>query len=113
MYGDEQDFKYTGVMNDAFRGDRPLFSISTVTELTGVSQQALRGYEENGLVRPHRSEGGTRRYSRDDVERVTEIARLLDTGLNHVGVAQVMELQAEVDRMRQEIRDLRDAGAGS
>lgn len=94
---------------NAFRGDRALFSISTVTELTGVSQQALRGYEENGLISPQRTDGGTRRYSRDDVERVSEIARLLGTGLNHVGVAEVMRLQAEADRLRQEIRDLRGA----
>lgn len=93
-----------------FSDDRALFGISAVTELTGVSQQALRGYEEKGLIAPHRTDGGTRRYSRDDVERVAVIADLLDSGLNHEGVIQVLKLQEEAAGLRQEIKDLTDAG---
>ncbi len=101
--------KYTGHVNeDMFRDDRAVYGISAVTELTGVSQQALRGYEEKGLIAPQRTEGGTRRYSRDDVERIAQIAQLLETGLNHEGVAQVLQLQAEAAGLRQEIEDLTD-----
>lgn len=93
-------------MNDELdQSDRALFSISVVTELTGISQQALRGYEEKGLIAPHRTQGGTRRYSRDDIERITEIAKLLQTGLNTEGVHQVMQLQAEADGLRQELKE--------
>ena len=96
-------------MNDALdRSDRALFGISVVTELTGVSQQTLRGYEDRGLITPHRTAGGTRRYSRDDIDRIGEIARLLGTGLNHEGVHQVMKLQAEADGLRQELNDAMD-----
>lgn len=96
-------------MNDELdQSDRALFGISVVTELTGVSQQTLRGYEDRGLITPHRTEGGTRRYSRDDIERIGIIARLLETGLNHEGVHQVMKLQAEADGLRQELRDATD-----
>ncbi len=96
-------------MNDELdQSDRALFSISVVTELTGVSQQALRGFEDRGLVTPRRTDGGTRRYSRDDVDRIHEIARLLETGLNHEGVHQVMKLQAEADGLRQELREATD-----
>lgn len=96
-------------MNDELdQSDRALFSISVVTELTGVSQQALRGLEDRGLVTPRRTDGGTRRYSRDDVDRIHEIARLLETGLNHEGVHQVMKLQAEADGLRQELREATD-----
>lgn len=96
-------------MNDEVdESDRALFSISVVTELTGVSQQVLRGYEDRGLVTPHRTDGGTRRYSRDDVDRINEIAKLLETGLNHEGVHQVMKLQAEADGLRQELREATD-----
>jgi DNA-binding transcriptional MerR regulator len=94
------------VNDKLFRDDRALFGISAVTELTGVSQQALRGYEEKGLITPQRTAGGTRRYSRHDVERITEIAGLLDTGLNHEGVVQVLRLQEEAAGLRQEIKDL-------
>jgi MerR family transcriptional regulator, heat shock protein HspR len=88
--------------------DRALYSISVVTELTGVSQQALRGYEDKGLITPQRTDGGTRRYSRDDIDRINEIAKLLGTGLNTEGVNQVMKLQAEADGLRQELEDARD-----
>ncbi len=93
-------------MNDELdQADRALYSISVVTELTGVSQQALRGYEDKGLVTPHRTDGGTRRYSRDDIDHINEIAKLLESGLNYEGVAQVMKLQAEADGLRQELRE--------
>lgn len=102
-------FKYTGrVSKDMFSDDRALYGISAVTELTGVSQQALRGYEEKGLIAPHRTDGGTRRYSRDDVERIAVIAELLGSGLNHEGVLQVMRLKEEAAGLRQEIKDLTD-----
>ena len=93
-------------MNDELdQADRALYSISVVTELTGVSQQALRGYEDKGLVTPHRTEGGTRRYSRDDIDHINEIAKLLESGLNYEGVVQVMKLQAEADGLRQELKE--------
>ena len=96
-------------MNDDLdQSDRALYSISVVTELTGVSQQALRGYEDKGLVTPRRTDGGTRRYSRDDIDRINEVAKLLETGLNTEGVHQVMKLQAEADGLRQELKDATD-----
>lgn len=109
MYEGFRHFKYTGaVSKDMFRDDRGLFGISAVTELTGVSQQALRGYEEKGLITPRRTVGGTRRYSRDDIERVAVIAELLGSGLNHEGVVQVLRLQEEAADLRKEIKDLND-----
>jgi len=93
------------VNDELDQSDRALYSISVVTELTGVSQQALRGYEERGLVTPHRTGGGTRRYSRDDIDHINEIAKLLESGLNHEGVVQVMKLQAEADGLRQELME--------
>jgi hypothetical protein len=64
---------------DAGRG---LFSISVASELTGVNPQMLRVYEQKGLLAPHRTEGGTRRYSGQDLERIDEITSLLSDGLN-------------------------------
>lgn len=94
-------------MNELDEGDRALYSISVVTELTGVSQQALRGYEDKGLITPQRTDGGTRRYSRDDIDRINEIAELVGTGLNTEGVNQVLKLKAEADGLRQELEDAR------
>jgi DNA-binding transcriptional MerR regulator len=72
-------------------------------ELTGVDAQMLRTYEARGLIEPHRTEGGTRRYSQDDIARVDRITSLLAEGLNIAGIAQVMTLEAEVARLQERL----------
>jgi DNA-binding transcriptional MerR regulator len=69
--------------------------------------QTIRIYEREGLVRPARSGGGTRRYSRDDIDQLNEIAALMSTGLNLEGVRQVMRLQRENRRLQGEVDDAR------
>lgn len=86
--------------------DRALYGISVAAELTGVDPQMLRAYESRGLLEPHRTEGGTRRYSGRDLERVTQIKMLLASGLNLAGIAHVLALEAETDRLRAEIKRL-------
>jgi MerR family transcriptional regulator, heat shock protein HspR len=88
---------------------RALYSISVTSELTGVNQQMLRAYEQKGLVAPYRTEGGTRRYSGNDLDRITEITTLLAAGLNLAGIEQVLHLRAENHRLRRELDQLRDA----
>jgi len=87
--------------------DRALYSISVTSELTGVNPQMLRTYESKGLLAPFRTEGGTRRYSGHDVERIGEITTLLETGLNLAGVEHVLRLQAETERLQATIDQLR------
>lgn len=79
---------------------RAVFAISVAAELSGTAVQNLRVYERRGLLSPERTEGGTRRYSQADVERLLRIRELLDEGLNLVGVARVLDLQDEVARLR-------------
>lgn len=55
-----------------------------------------------------RTDGGTRRYSHDDVELIGRVAALLASGLNFKGARQVLELEDETARLRSEITDLRD-----
>jgi MerR family transcriptional regulator, heat shock protein HspR len=86
-----------------------LFAISVAAELTGLHPQTIRIYEREGLVQPARSTGGTRRYSRDDIDRLNEIAALMATGLNLEGVRQVLHLQHENRRLR---NDLDEAHSG-
>lgn len=87
--------------------DRALYGISVAAELTGVNPQMLRAYEARGLLEPQRTEGGTRRYSGHDLERVGQITTLLDEGLNLTGIAHVLALQAETARLRAEVERLR------
>ena len=88
--------------------DKALYGISVAAELTGVNPQMLRTYEAKGLVEPHRTDGGTRRYSGSDLERIGQITTLLDEGLNLAGIAHVLALQAETHRLRAEIQRLRN-----
>ena len=80
-----------------------LFGISVAAELTGVNAQMLRTYEARGLIDPHRTDGGTRRYSQDDIARVDCITSLLADGLNIAGIAQVLSLEAEVARLQERL----------
>ncbi|MBA3308601.1 MAG: MerR family transcriptional regulator [Nocardioidaceae bacterium] len=87
--------------------DHAVFGISVTSELTGVQPQALRDYEARGLLDPHRTAGGTRRYSTSDVELVNRIATLLASGLNLAGARRVLELEAETAQLRAEVNSLR------
>jgi MerR family transcriptional regulator/heat shock protein HspR len=90
--------------------DRALFSISVAAEVTGVNPQMLRVYEQKGLLEPHRTQGGTRRYSGEELDRINEIVTLLAAGLNLTGVEHVLRLQAENHRLQREVNRLQDRG---
>ena len=88
--------------------DRGLFSISVAAELAGLHPQTLRLYEREGLLDPARSAGGTRRYSRRDIEKLAEICALTADGLNLAGIRRVLALQAETRQLRAELARLRE-----
>ena len=83
-------------------GDRALYGISVAAELVGTGTQNLRLYESRGLLDPERTEGGTRRYSANDVDRATRIRDLLDAGLNLAGISMVLDLERENALLRDE-----------
>jgi MerR family transcriptional regulator/heat shock protein HspR len=93
-------------MNDE-RLERAVYIISVAAELAGVHPQTLRIYERKGLVRPARTAGNTRRYSERDIDRLREIQDLTTRGVNLAGVKVIMELQAEIDRARRQMDELR------
>jgi MerR family transcriptional regulator/heat shock protein HspR len=82
---------------------RAVYIISVAAELTGVHPQTLRIYERKGLLDPSRTDGGSRRFSEMDLDRLRHIQALTTAGLNLEGVRRVMELEAEVARLRQEL----------
>jgi MerR family transcriptional regulator/heat shock protein HspR len=81
--------------------DKAMYVISIAAELAGVHPQTLRVYERKGLVQPHRTQGNTRRYSERDIETLRRIQELTQEGINLAGVMRVMELQAEIDALRE------------
>ncbi|PKH40989.1 MerR HTH family regulatory protein [Nocardioides alpinus] len=80
--------------------ERGVFAISVAAAMVSMEIQNLRVYERRGLLRPDRTEGGTRLYSADDVARLERIRDLLAEGLNLAGIARVLDLEDEVDRLR-------------
>jgi len=87
---------------------RGVYAISVAAELTGAAVQNLRVYERRGLVDPSRTEGGTRRYSEDDLDRVRRIVSLLEDGLNLAGVAMVLDLEDDNAQLRERLRRTRE-----
>ena len=85
--------------------ERGVYGISVAAELTGMGVQNLRAYEARGLLEPERTEGGTRRYSAHDLDRLRRIGDLLEAGLNLAGIAMVMDLQDENSQLREENKD--------
>lgn len=82
---------------------RGVFAISVAAEMTSLQIQNLRVYERRGLLEPARSDGGTRLYSRADIDTLHRIRDLLAEGLNLAGIARVLELEAEVARLRRRL----------
>ena len=91
---------------------RAVYAISVAAELTGAAVQNLRVYERRGLVDPARTEGGTRRYSEDDLDRVRRVLTLLEEGLNLAGIALVLRLEDDNARLRRLVSKTTDDEPG-
>ncbi len=87
--------------------DQAVYVISVAAELAGMHPQTLRIYERRGLLQPARTRGGDRRYSEADIARLRRIADLTAAGMNVEGIRRIMELEAEVVRLRDEVDRLR------
>lgn len=87
--------------------DRAVYVISVAADLAGVHPQTLRIYERKGLVEPARTGGGSRRYSDDDVDMLRRIQDLTNEGLNLAGVKRVLEMEAELAGLRDELDRVR------
>lgn len=92
------------------RSARAVYVISVAAELAGVHPQTLRIYERKGLVNPARTDGGSRRYSDDDIAHLQRIQELTDDGLNLAGVKRVLELEAELAELQAEVERVRAEG---
>jgi MerR family transcriptional regulator/heat shock protein HspR len=90
-------------MSAADPNTRAVYVISVAAELAGVHPQTLRIYERKGLLEPARTEGGSRRYSEDDIDLLRHIQQLTEQGLNLAGVKRVLHLEAQLEEARREL----------
>jgi MerR family transcriptional regulator/heat shock protein HspR len=83
-----------------------LIFISMAARMLGMHPQTLRKYERLGLVQPTRTIGSMRLYSRDELERIKLIKRLVDgAGINLAGVHRLLSIAEVVQRLRPLMRD--------
>jgi MerR family transcriptional regulator/heat shock protein HspR len=83
--------------------DKPVYMISVVAQMLDVHPQTLRLYEREGLVQPSRTDGNTRLYSQEDVERVEKVLNLTrDLGVNLAGVDIILRLQQRLESLESE-----------
>jgi MerR family transcriptional regulator/heat shock protein HspR len=88
---------------------RALYIISVAAELAGVHPQTLRIYERKGLIEPSRTEGRSRRYSDRDIALLQRIQELTNEGVSLAGVRRILELEAELEVLRDQVATLDDA----
>jgi MerR family transcriptional regulator, heat shock protein HspR len=86
--------------------EQDLLFISMAARMLGMHPQTLRKYERLGLVQPTRTIGSMRLYSRDELERLKLIKRLVDdAGINLAGVQRLLEIAEVVQRLRPLVRE--------
>jgi MerR family transcriptional regulator/heat shock protein HspR len=81
------------------------YMISAVAETYGIHPQTLRLYEREGLLKPSRSEGNTRLYTQEDIERLELILSLTrDLGVNLAGVEVILNMRQRMEDMQKEMQ---------
>ena len=86
---------------------KPLFMISVVSEMLDIHPQTLRLYEREGLIVPSRTEGNTRLYSEEDIERLRTILSLTrDLGVNLAGVEVILSMRDKMEQMQRVMMEM-------
>src|SRR5713226_373249 len=82
------------------------YMISAVAELYHLHPQTLRLYERQGLLKPSRSEGNTRLYTAEDLERLDVILMLTrDMGVNLAGIEVILNMREKMQQMERQMKD--------
>lgn len=82
------------------------YMISSVAEQYEIHPQTLRLYEREGLLKPSRSEGNTRLYTEEDLERLEVILHLTrDLGVNLAGVEIILNMREKMGQMQAQIQE--------
>ena len=91
------------------RKSKGAYMISAVAEMYDIHPQTLRLYEREGLLKPSRSEGNTRLYTEEDLERLEFILNLArDLGVNIAGIAIVLQMRERMEEMNRQMQGFVD-----
>jgi MerR family transcriptional regulator/heat shock protein HspR len=83
----------------------PLYTMSTAAGILGVQPSFLRGLGDGGLLDPARSEGGHRRYSRNDMDMAARARQVVDDGFNLAAACRIVQLEFELAQVRLELAE--------
>jgi MerR family transcriptional regulator/heat shock protein HspR len=87
------------------RKSKGAYMISAVAEMYEIHPQTLRLYEREGLLRPSRSDGNTRLYTDEDLERLEFILSLArEMGVNMAGIAIVLQMRERMEEMNRQMQ---------
>lgn len=87
--------------------DAPLYSVGQVAAMLRVQPAFLRRLDSEHLVRPDRSEGGQRRYTRSEIDQIHRVTELVGEGLTLAGIRRLLLLEAEVSQLKREVARLK------
>jgi len=88
------------------RRSKGAYMISAVAEMYGIHPQTLRLYKREGLLKPSRTEGNTRLYTDEDLQRLEFILNLArDLGVNISGIAIILQMRERMEEMQYQIQD--------
>ena len=91
------------------RKSKGAYMISVVAEMYNIHPQTLRLYEREGLLRPSRSDGNTRLYTDEDLQRLEFILNLArDLGVNIAGIAVVLQMRERMEEMNRQMQGFVD-----
>jgi MerR family transcriptional regulator/heat shock protein HspR len=90
----------------AKRKSKGAYMISSVAEMYSIHPQTLRLYEREGLLKPSRTEGNTRLYTEEDLQRLEFILNLArDLGVNIAGIAIILQMRERMEEMNRKMQD--------
>lgn len=93
----------------AKRKSKGAYMISAVAEMYDIHPQTLRLYEREGLLKPSRTEGNTRLYTDEDIERLEFILNLArDLGVNIAGIAIILQMRERMEEMNRQMQSFVD-----
>ena len=96
--------------NSSMSRKKGYFSISAVAKMFSVHQQTIRLYEREGLINPKRSEGNTRMFTEEDVDKLEQVIYLTHKlGINLAGVDMILKLQKQIKKMQREMNMVFDS----
>jgi MerR family transcriptional regulator, heat shock protein HspR len=88
------------------RKSKGAYMISAVAEMYDIHPQTLRLYEREGLLKPSRTEGNTRTYTDEDLQRLEFILTLArDLSVNISGIAIILQMRERMEEMQRQIQD--------